>query len=1092
MAAPIWQTPAGFLGTLTERKTTSTTLVATGTNVSYSLITGSLPVGLYLSTSTGQVFGTPGSVAVVTDYTFVIRAKNTNGASDRTFSFSVTGPNAPVWVTPGGALPTGLNGEFFSVNKEYVNYSLRAETDILRPGSSLKFYIADNDGQLPPGLKLSEDGRITGYVKDDLTIDASATIEGGYDTEAYDRYPYEHNAVEFNISNLDTILGTADIVNIIKDKPAVITTEGPHGMVEGQRFVIKNLDPLKTGMANVLNGNVYYAKIADSFRFYAFLDQAFSIPLDTSTLGSYNNGGGIIEWGGSILGKPEYINKIYQFYVTVTDGISSSRRLFNIEVVDPDTLRADTTAISVDTNIFDASVGNLLAPLWVSKYGDRLPSVHNLGYVRGSRQQILTIYDYDPYPAVGPTIFDWNFAKVNPDIKLITDSVYNAALWPTKNLKGDTQIYFKDAELFPVKGMKIRLNEWIPNLADITYTVTGVIPLSKTTGILNLDQPLSQQLPDERLFYVGTESIHPPGLSLDPTSGNLYGQIQYQPTYSSSYRFTIQVVKIDQESGSTTLYDTTGDDTGRITGKVYYESNQTTLPLLPEDLPGVPYPGNPLPNPTTYTGKAGDIILVGISQQVDEDLLLPLMDGTNYAYVFSGNRDVTGSIITPYWGYLGKTVISKQIYLLTILGDIPSAIQWVSTSSLGALIPREISEIQIKAVNTNTNYDIQYELISGKLPPGLTLNADGTVQGKIITIGQTTFDSKITTSTFVGSIVNNILYVDTVISGEVTRNQFLTAEGLTKDAYIVNGSDNKWTVSTNKLTTNKINFVATTTFTGTTLSPNAYSKEVLTIDGGKTSIDRNWYFTVRASDAYRLSAVDKEFYITINTDDGKNYTRIFVRPFLLGEKRILYKSFVTDPIIFDPALIYRPNDPEFGIQTQIKMIVETSLETVDTDYYAEAMQQYFYRKSFYFGEIKSVLAKDKFNNSLYEIVYAEIVDDQMIGNLYTTTTNSISIANMQIQLESIVLADGQNISVNERLQPKYMTTIQSDTGLALGFIRAVPICYVKPGGAVKILSRIKASGFDLKQIHFDTDRIVVESTLEAEKSQWLAYPTDRR
>jgi hypothetical protein len=102
---------------------------------------------------------------------------------------------------------------------------------------------------------------------------------------------------------------------------------------------------------------------------------------------------------------------------------------------------------------------------------------------------------------------------------------------------------------------------------------------------------------------------------------------------------------------------------------------------------------------------------------------------------------------------------------------------------------------------------------------------------------------------------------------------------------------------------------------------------------------------------------------------------------------------------------------------------------------------------------------------------------------------------MKTQLVTIDIG-GDTILVDERLQPKYMTTLDVDTGIPLGFIKAVPICYTIPGGALKILSRINnainTGQFNFNQYNFDTDRIVVETVKGTDETGWLAYPTERR
>lgn len=812
MAAPIWVTPAGFLGTLTERITTSTTIYASGTNVTYNLIAGDLPLGMYLNNDSGIIQGTPISVPFTIVNNFVVRATNTttNELSDRTFQLSVEGITAPNWVTKEGFLPAGLNGEFYTFNREYVDFQLRAETDILSSGNSLKYYIGDNQGQLPPGLTLTETGRIYGFIDDELKLDWQASKTGGYDTERYDAYPYDHSATT-----------TEDLVELY---------------------------------------------------------------------------------------RPETIDKIYQFFVTATDGIVSSRRQFSIEVVDPNSLRADNTFIDIDSINYDTSIGYLLAPLWLSTYGNLLPKPANLGSIRASRNQVISLYVYDPYPFVGPVTWDWS-TTVNPEIKLITDSNFNFTGQPTTNLYGSSQLYFKDTNLIPVKGMRIRLDEYIAGYDTTTYTITGVVMTGVDRGYINLDRPIVQNtltpdkhVPDSRVIYVGTPSEHPVGLTLDSQTGELYGRIPYQPAYSRTYRFTVKIIKTDFQTGLTTAAD--------------------------------------------------------------------------------------------------------QIFLLTVKGDVESYIRFISNESLGSLMPGQISELAVVAENVGTNFSVNYSIVGGQLPPGLSLKNDGSIQGSIEYNKNTTIDG---------------------------------------------GS--------------------------------------LTFDQDSTTIDKNWFFTVRASDVYRLSAVEKTFSLTVIQDSDIQYTRIFVRPFLSANKRDVYREFVSEQLASDPSILYRPDDPEFGAQYTIKMVIESGIEKAPIEDFVTAVQSSFYRKRFYFGDIKAVTARDFNGTDVYELIYAEIVDNQMIGNY--SPSYAVSVANMQATLEDIEIDPNTPISVDERLQPRYMSTIQSD-GIPLGFIKAVPICYVLPGNADRIISRIQASGFDLKDYNFETDRIIIENPLEENENGWVFYPTNRQ
>lgn len=90
---PIWNTPAGSIGEGYTQQAQSKSVSASGAN-SYTIVSGALPSGLSLNSSTGAITGTI-SAGIVADYStatynFTIRATKTNaGSSDRAFSILV-------------------------------------------------------------------------------------------------------------------------------------------------------------------------------------------------------------------------------------------------------------------------------------------------------------------------------------------------------------------------------------------------------------------------------------------------------------------------------------------------------------------------------------------------------------------------------------------------------------------------------------------------------------------------------------------------------------------------------------------------------------------------------------------------------------------------------------------------------------------------------------------------------------------------------------------------------------------------------------------------------------------------------------------
>ena len=140
---PSWVTPAGALATFSKNSAYSTTLSATddGT-ITYSLISGSLPVGVSLNSSSGVVSGTPTSSLSTS---FTIRAQDDAGNYvDRSFSIANTTPS---WTTS-GTLPAIGNGSAYS-------YQLVATDD-----DTLTYSIVS--GTFPTGITLSSSGLISG------------------------------------------------------------------------------------------------------------------------------------------------------------------------------------------------------------------------------------------------------------------------------------------------------------------------------------------------------------------------------------------------------------------------------------------------------------------------------------------------------------------------------------------------------------------------------------------------------------------------------------------------------------------------------------------------------------------------------------------------------------------------------------------------------------------------------------------------------------------------------------------------------------------------------------------------------------------
>jgi len=68
-----------------------------------------------------------------------------------------------------------------------------------------------------------------------------------------------------------------------------------------------------------------------------------------------------------------------------------------------------------------------------------------------------------------------------------------------------------------------------------------------------------------------------------------------------------------------------------------------------------------------------------------------------------------------------------------------------------------------------------------------------------------------------------------------------------------------------------------------------------------------------------------------------------------------------------------------------------------------------------------------------------------------------------------------------------MNTSQDGTGNPVGYVKAIPICYVKPGESAKILRLIERSKFDFKLLNFKIDRIVIQNPLGETGDKYIKF-----
>jgi hypothetical protein len=587
----------------------------------------------------------------------------------------------------------------------------------------------------------------------------------------------------------------------------------------------------------------------------------------------------------------------------------------------------------------------------------------------------------------------------------------------------------------------------------------------------------------------GSLSILPPGMELDGRTGEVAGRVPYQPDITREYKFTVKAIRFAGADNRQTV---------SFFMQQAINPGSTELRILPTD----------------YT-----LDLIGTTLNIEGSVFkIEAADITRNDYhTLTLNRETeillrTGLELfaTIKTGETTNIAEKTKTFTVRLLGEVDSRITWLSDKGLGTINANLTSTFRVAAETSVPDAVLRYTLVKGVLPPGLSLSLDGEIFGKVQQFGENYYRSLWKT----GRAYN---------TNDVIRfnNKFYKAISNHTASATFAADSSFWelyTFARKGLTT--------------------IDTSDLSLDGGSTDIDKSYTFTVNVEDQFGFSATQKEFVINVNDPNDLVYSNLVVKPFLKQQQRDYYNSFVSDPTIFNPRYIYRPNDTEFGIQRDIKMLVYAGIETTDIADYVAASAKNHKKKSFRFGEIKKALARQPGSSeTVYEVIYVEIIDpaDSKNGQVrnnfkiktpmkrtidetdynvedntnntgdqdsyrYRPFTNPVKISSNAIKISET----DENVKyisnvTNMRLEiskvgdtdsnflPLWMRTPQENAIEELGFVTAVPLCYCKPGTGDDILLNIKNSNFDFTNIDFTIDRYIIDSTKGNSNEQYILF-----
>lgn len=256
-----------------------------------------------------------------------------------------------------------------------------------------------------------------------------------------------------------------------------------------------------------------------------------------------------------------------------------------------------------------------------------------------------------------------------------------------------------------------------------------------------------------------------------------------------------------------------------------------------------------------------------------------------------------------------------------------------------------------------------------------------------------------------------------------------------------------------------------------------------------TTFDLTYRFTVNAYSTNGVVNVFKDFLIKVNRAYNEPYQNLYIQAMPSVIDRDLLDTVLNNSSVFVPDLIYRSDDPNFGVARNVIYYHAFGLTASTVDQYLNGMDINHYWKNLLLGPISTAQAVDSNGAVVYEVVYSEIID-----NLINESGQSVS---KQVTLPyAVTQEDSTEISVvypnsliNMRTQivdtvgqisktlPLWMTSKQQN-GSVLGFIPAWVLCYTKPGQGQRVAYYFNQTyGNGLNVIDFTADRYELDRLL---------------
>lgn len=589
-------------------------------------------------------------------------------------------------------------------------------------------------------------------------------------------------------------------------------------------------------------------------------------------------------------------------------------------------------------------------------------------------------------------------------------------------LRTDNTIMQVGTGLFTADNTYLRAPVWLTP-SDLGYRRANnyvtifldVYDPTSNTGIISYTVKRSN--PD------GTESALPPGMAIDSTTGEIAGRVPFQPAVTKEYKFTIEALRqIGSVTNTTTEFIANNLGIDLDQGELFPAENQSFSDWATNLFVGTEQQGwlvfNQTPVAEDDASDNKQYVASGIIDQnvwvVKEGRVIAVSTDKARTTIEKGDSDFLRSEFVGTIANVGFKTYDAD-------GDVVS--NQVITISFYNYRERITSSTNPTVAKDKT-FTVK---LLGEVESAITWNT-GSDLGNI----RANFDSTLNVSAT--SNVPDAIVLYTIDSGRLPPGISLAIDGQLQGKVRQFGEPGKPGLTT-------IDKGSTPT----------------TFDGKGTTIDRVYKFTVKAQDQFQFSATTREFVISTTDPDDTLYSNITMVPLLPKDQRVAFRNFISDPSVFTPASIYRPNDETFGLQPEVKALAYAGIETKHVREFVAAAAKNHRRKAYKMGEVKKALAKNEgSNDTVYEVIYVDLIDPE--EPTQGRTNKSFSAATKQkITVDSVQFAvtdDNTGVGTGEGFFDLGLRggdgRSPASTGTVTIFTRNGPVVFT-PGGSIPVV-----------------------------------------